>query len=195
MTARERFICVISSQPLKTADAIVLLEGDYLNRVPEAARLYKEGWAPLVVISGGLDNPPRSVTASRLLPHVVEQGVPRDAILLEETSRHTREQADEVVGLARSRAWRRIILVASHYHQYRAFLTFFRALKAAGLERQVEIISAPVRLPWFAGKASGEDVRIALLDDEFEKISQYGRQEDLGGFEDALSYVAAWEGA
>src|SRR5687768_4367052 len=101
MTPRERYLCLIADDTLRHADAVVILEGDGVERIPEGARLYREGWAPLVVISGGLDKPPHSIPASAMRAPLMAAGVPHRAILLEEQSRHTREQAVEIAALAR----------------------------------------------------------------------------------------------
>ncbi len=187
MTPREQFIAVISNDTLKKADAIVILEGDGLARIPEAARLYKEGWAPLVVISGGIKNPPHSITASEMLPAVVAAGVPASAVVLEEKSQHTRDQAVELAALCQARGWSRLIIVASHYHQYRAYLTLLKGLIEAGLERTVQLINAPARsLPWFAQDAQGK--RIDLLAGEFERLELYAPKGHLATFEDAILY-------
>jgi len=190
MTPKEKYIAIISNDTLKKADAIVVLEGDGLWRIAEGARLYKEGWAPVVVLSGGLDNPPHSIPVRRMLPHLLAEGVPEDAVLLEEKSQHTRHQADEVAMLSKERGWRSVIIVASHYHQYRAFLTFLKAFSDAGADRAVLLINAPVRdLTWFE-KADSQDARHTMLESEFERIERYGKEGHLATFEDAIAYQA-----
>ncbi|MBI3335779.1 MAG: YdcF family protein, partial [Candidatus Portnoybacteria bacterium] len=52
LSEREQFIILASSQRLQKADTIILLTGDSLVRVPKATKLFKEHWAPLIVISG-----------------------------------------------------------------------------------------------------------------------------------------------
>jgi hypothetical protein len=191
MTPREQFICVISNDTLKVSDAIIILEGDHLNRIPECGRLYREGWAPLVVISGGLDMPPHSIPASQMLDPLVRAGVPQNAIILESKSQNTRDQAVELAALCAERAWRRIIITVSHYHQYRAYLTMLRGLEEKGLEQTVELINAPARqLPWFVEREIKQDPRIDLLNQEFQKIDEYCVKGHLASFEDALKYQA-----
>jgi uncharacterized SAM-binding protein YcdF (DUF218 family) len=187
MTPREQYLAMIANDTLKKADAIVILEGDGFARIPEGVRLYKEGWAPVVVISGGVNNPPHSTTASEMMPEVVKLGVPQSAILLEEKSQHTRDQAVYLSAICKERGWTRMIMVASHYHQYRAYLTLFKGLQEAGLDRAVELINAPARdLPWFAHETQGR--RIDLLQGEFERIERYAPQGHLASYEDVLAY-------
>ena len=185
MTPEQQFFCIIANDSLKKSDAIIILEGDGLMRIPEGARLYKEGWAPVVVISGGISNPPHSIPAKEMLPHLKSAGVPVDAIILEEQSMHTRDQGVEIMKLAKEKNWQSIIIVASHYHQYRAYLTFLKALEESRLI--LNIISAPVRdLPWFQNDEHGR--RIDFLDAEMKRIELYRLNGHIASYEDALKY-------
>ena len=56
----------------------------------------------------------------------MSSGVPRDAIIHEKKSQNTREQAIEVINMAKANNWKKVILVATHEHQYRAYLTFLK---------------------------------------------------------------------
>ena len=87
--------------------------------------------------------------------------------------------------LARSRNWTRVILVASHYHQYRAFLTFLKARSEAGLD--LEILNAPVRdLPWFEATPWGR--RLDLLESEFSKIEAYAGMGHIATFQEGIEH-------
>lgn len=185
MTLREKVLCLVSNDALKKADAIVVLEGDGLVRVQEGARLFREGWAPVVVLSGGVQRPPVSIPAADMRPHLREAGVPEGCIILEEHSQHTRDQAVEVTKLVRSCGWSRIILIASPYHQYRAYLTFLKAMQEAGAP--FCIINAPARqIPWFASDDQGR--RIDLLDGEMERVDLYRASGHVATDVEALAY-------
>jgi uncharacterized SAM-binding protein YcdF (DUF218 family) len=56
------------------------------------------------------------------------QGVPESAILLDETSINTDENAINVAAIVRAHHFQSIILVTSPYHQRRAEIAFHRAL-------------------------------------------------------------------
>ena len=187
MTSKEQFICMLPNDPLEKADAIVVLEGDNLNRIPEAARLFTAGLAPLVVITGGFrGGPAHSIPASEMKLTLVAAGVPEGSIFLEERSQNTREQALEVMKLAKDKGWKSIIIVASHYHQYRAFLTFLKEMREAELE--LVLINAPARdLPWFANELQGR--RIDLLEGEFERIAEYQKKGHVASFEEGVEYL------
>lgn len=56
-------------------------------------------------------------------------GVPSEALLLEEESLHTRENAEYVLALLKKYNLRHVILVTSPFHQLRTFLTFAKVFQ------------------------------------------------------------------
>jgi uncharacterized SAM-binding protein YcdF (DUF218 family) len=111
-----RHLLVIDSQPEK-ADAIVLLGGESQARPVEAARLFKAGVAPLVLIIGTGDTP----TNRRAL---IKEGVPPDRIMVETKSRSTLQNADFAKPLLEKAGVRQAVLVTSSFHARRALTTF-----------------------------------------------------------------------
>ena len=82
-----------------------------------AVRLYKAGKAPKILISG----------CSELyssLPLLLDFGVPREDIIVENVSRNTEENAKYVAGLLSDRQNPKILLVTSAWHMRRAHLMF-----------------------------------------------------------------------
>src|SRR3569623_576870 len=80
---------------LEKADCILAL-GSHDLRVPErVAELYLEGFAPLVIMSGGLGNFTQEIwtekEADKFAAIAVEKGVPKNAILIENNSTNTGE--------------------------------------------------------------------------------------------------------
>lgn len=191
LDAQTFYAILLSNEPLRVSDALILLEGDGFNRVPKTAELYKNGLAPTVVVSGGVDDPLKGGIHSRFLKERLGLlGVPSERIIIEDISQNTRDQAVEIMKMVRERAWRRITLVASHYHVFRAFLTFLKAMQEAKLS--VEIFCAPVRdLPWFSGEQGPK--RADLLASEFEKIGKY--TDHMATFTDAVEYIERQEHA
>jgi len=187
ITDREKFICLVSNDTLQKGDAIILLEGDGLNRIKETARLFKEGYAPIVVISGGMKNPPTSLPASEMKPELVRAGVPQKFIVLEEKSLNTLEQGAEIMKMVKARNWRTIIIIASNFHQYRAYLIFLKAMRDAGIV--INMINAPARdLSWFKDERDVGGQRINVLENEFEKIDKYTKSGQIASFQNALDY-------
>ncbi|MBW4694397.1 MAG: YdcF family protein [Lyngbya sp. HA4199-MV5] len=98
-------------------------EGD---RVLYGAKLYREGKAPRVILSGGrIDwkggGPSESDDMSQLIEAM---GVPKTAILQDPTSLNTYENAVNVKQIMTAQGIRRILLVTSAMHMPRSLLIF-----------------------------------------------------------------------
>jgi uncharacterized SAM-binding protein YcdF (DUF218 family) len=186
LTPREKFIILVDNDVIKPSDVIVLLEGDGLFRVKKAAELYHENYSKLILFSGNIYDPHYgSYPKEYIIPELLKSGVKAVDIIIEGNSSNTREEAVEVIKICRERSWKRILLVASHYHQFRAYLTFLKAMKKANI--LIEIINAPSNdLKWFEKTNWGK--RYDLLDQEFDRIEKYSALGHLSTFEEAIEY-------
>jgi uncharacterized SAM-binding protein YcdF (DUF218 family) len=157
VTSKEQFIILASNEVLPVkADVVVLLEGDGFNRIKTACDLIKKGRADKLIFSGGIDNPSYgSYTFEKCLPHILAEGIQTDQVVPELRSQHTREQAAFVIEICKEKQWNNLILVASHYHQYRAFLTFLKVLEETGLDRNIRIYNAPAMSGWLEERPWG----------------------------------------
>ena len=186
ITEREKVIAIIDNDCLQVSDAIVLLEGDGLNRYRKAVDMYNNKWADKIVFSGGItDYEYGSYPYSDVLPHILNTGVPFDVIIHENKSLNTREQAVEVIKMALENGWRKLILVATHEHQYRAYLTFLREV----LDKSPTLLlfNAPVRnLKWFTENPWGK--RFDRLQQEFERIEKYAKLGHLATEKEVIDY-------
>jgi uncharacterized SAM-binding protein YcdF (DUF218 family) len=184
MTSYEKLLVIVHNDPLRTADAIVLLEGDGYGRLARAAELYRQGYAPKIVFSGEAINPAYgSFPLSECLSQLLDLGVPENAIIHENQSTQTAEQAHHVTQMAVNNGWKTLLLVASPHHQCRAYLTF---LKHA-IPARLTLINAPARdLPWFRQEAWG--ARFDLLAQEQKRIEAYTLKGDLATPEEAITY-------
>jgi uncharacterized SAM-binding protein YcdF (DUF218 family) len=131
------------------ADAIVLMGGairgdthmgtlgdmnQQADRLIHALALYKAGKAPRLVVTGGGAPGTRS-EAEIMLDLLVLMGVPPRAILLEDKSRNTHQNAVHTAQMLENLGINKILLVTSAFHMRRSEALF----KAKGLE----VIPAP----------------------------------------------------
>jgi uncharacterized SAM-binding protein YcdF (DUF218 family) len=126
---------------LVKADAIFVLAGTRMMRPLEAADLYREGYAPRLVMTRDLQEEsafndiagrghPFARDAERARDLFVSMGIPRDAILIPERIHDsTASEAITLRELAAQYAWRRVIVVTSKYHLRRAAFAVRRELR------------------------------------------------------------------
>jgi uncharacterized SAM-binding protein YcdF (DUF218 family) len=122
------------SKPTKSDVIVILSGGRYLDgslndealwRTMTGVRLYQQGLAPRLLFTGG---PCCGQSASALMSNLAaELGVPKSAILLEEQSLRTSENAIQSAAILRMNGMRSAILVTSPLHMRRAQLAFEHA--------------------------------------------------------------------
>jgi uncharacterized SAM-binding protein YcdF (DUF218 family) len=151
----------VASNPARADVAIILAGGRYgdgslnqasIERTIAGVRLFHRGLVPRLLFSGGPCCGRSASVGMAELAH--DLGVPRSAILLEEQSTRTYENARHSVELVRGAGLRSAVLVTSQTHLMRARLAF----ASVGLEVN------PVRASdTNLSLVSGTDERIALL--------------------------------
>jgi uncharacterized SAM-binding protein YcdF (DUF218 family) len=142
---------LVVSADLPAADAIVVLSGSstYVERTRKAAELYRQGRAPLVILT---DDQTRGGWSSALQtnPYFVEraheeltkQGVPPDRIRVAPgVAASTHDEALILRDYAASHGLRSVLIVTSAYHSRRALRTLRQAFN--GTETTVGIAPAP----------------------------------------------------
>jgi uncharacterized SAM-binding protein YcdF (DUF218 family) len=144
-----QFLIVKADVPV--ADAIVVLSGSstYIERADWAAKLYREGRAPLIILTndgviGGWDhreerNPFYYELSARRLE---QQGVPAARIqVVPEKAQGTYEESLLIRDFAVTKGLNRLVIVTSGYHSRRALWSMRRAFDRSRVE--VGIDSAP----------------------------------------------------
>lgn len=186
ITDREIIMAIVDNDCLTKSDAAILLEGDGFFRFQKAVELYQKDLVSKVVFSGNIiDKHYGSFPFDEIKPFLLKAGVPESIIIHEDNSTNTREQAIEVVKLATERGWKKLALIASHEHQYRAYLTFLREVLDTGSD--LIIYNAPVRnLNWFID--SGWGMRFDRLIAEFERIEKYSAKGHLATAQEVIEY-------
>lgn len=186
ITEREQVMAIIDNDCLSRSDAAVLLEGDGFFRFQKAVELYREGWVSRIVFSGNIDDKEYgSFPFNEVKPFILSKGVKESDLIHEDKSTNTREQAIEVIRISTENGWSKLALVASHEHQYRAYLTFLREV----IDKKSNIIlyNSPVRnLRWF--KDDGWGIRFERLSREFERIERYSEMGHLATTTEVIAY-------
>lgn len=93
------------------------------RRALHAVSLYRRGFAPFIICTGGVgDNAPSEAqSAARLMRN---QGVPDEDILLEDQSHSTWENVANTSAICRARGWTQVVVVSEPYHLWRAERNF-----------------------------------------------------------------------
>lgn len=94
-------------------------------RAHTAAQLYLEGWAPLVLVTGGVTHPYSSHVDAKGM-HIILRGmgVPDEDILIEDKSVDTYTNSINSHRLLQDRQLKKILLVTHDYHLLRLSLSF-----------------------------------------------------------------------
>lgn len=153
----------VVEDPLEKADALIVLSDDnfYADRATRAAELFREGNAPVVVASGRRLRPNAGI--AELMEHdLIERGVPKDKILrFAHDGDSTKEEAEALAKLAKTKKWQKAIIVTSNYHTRRARYIFRRVFP-----QDMEILVASARdgdfvpeLWWEKQKSTKELIR------------------------------------
>lgn len=113
----------------QAADAIVAISGgDTEARSREAISLYQQGWAPYIIFSGAAQDKQGTSNAAAMAAQAIAAHVPPSAILLDEMSVNTADNASQVRPIVVQHNFKRLILVTSPYHQRRASIEFNRRM-------------------------------------------------------------------
>jgi uncharacterized SAM-binding protein YcdF (DUF218 family) len=134
-----------AENPLQRADAIGVLAGTRMERQLEAADLYLQGYAPIIVLTEetpdngivmlerrGFDVP---TTAEIARDVMVRLGVPVDAVeILPGIHDSTAHEANTLRRTAVARGWRRLIVVTSKFHTRRGGFAVRREMGGSGIE-------------------------------------------------------------
>lgn len=119
-------VLVYHEEPVR-GDAVLVIGGDYSgNRVLKAAQLVKDGWAPLLVISGagaqyGMHE------ADMAMEFAVRKGYPREKMVkVPYPALSTVDEANHDIPVLRQLGVKRYILVTSFSHTARARQVFLR---------------------------------------------------------------------
>jgi uncharacterized SAM-binding protein YcdF (DUF218 family)/glycosyltransferase involved in cell wall biosynthesis len=165
-----------ASEPARPSDAIVVFAGGVgesgqagggvQERISQAIELYHEGVAPRMIISSGFVFALREAESMKAI--AMANGVPGDAIVLEERATNTHQNVTYTRDILAANGWRRIALVSSPYHMRRAMLTWRKAAP------DVEVIASPPDSSIFYAHKRGASLeQIRGLLQEYAGIAYY----------------------
>lgn len=109
----------------EAAEVIIAVSGgDTAARTQAAIDLYQNGWARRLIFSGAAHDKSGPSNAEVMRDQAVNQGVPIEDIIIEQTSETTSQNASHTVGILQEKGISSAILVTSSYHQKRTLLEF-----------------------------------------------------------------------
>jgi uncharacterized SAM-binding protein YcdF (DUF218 family) len=122
-------VLVVSQQDERQpADAIVVLGAAQYNgrpspvlraRLDHALGLYREGLAPLVLVTGGVGRGDTTSEATVGRRYLIAHGVPADAVVAQSEGHTTMASMTAVTAWLHGRGLRRVILVSDPFHMFR----------------------------------------------------------------------------
>ena len=164
---------------LSAADAILVLCSYDKAVAGRGAELFLEGWAPLLIFSGGLGSITRRLwkepEADQFAAIAIGMGVPPEKILIENRSTNTGEN---VLFTRRLLAAKQIdpakfILVQKPYMERRSYATFRRVWP----EKQVRVTSPRLSLDEYLRECSNDELSpddvIAIMVGDLQRIRLY----------------------
>jgi len=150
---------LIVSEPMEHADALIVPGGEPLARPQVAARLYRQGVAPKVFVTGVGD-------ASSIRKVLMTEGVPSSAITMESKARTTYANAILLMPMLESAKVHTALIVTSPFHTRRALATFRKVMP------RIRFGVTEASIAWWITPAGMKDLnRFALI--EFLKTAEY----------------------
>jgi uncharacterized SAM-binding protein YcdF (DUF218 family) len=164
---------------LEQADAILVLCSHDKRVAERGAQLFLEGWAPLLIFSGGLGAITSAMwsepEADQFAEIAIRLGVPKEKILIENRSTNTGENILFTRRLLAQKqiAPRKFILVQKPYMERRSFATFRRLWP----EKEVLVTSPQVSfdeyLDRYVSRELSRDDVISIMVGDLQRIRLY----------------------
>lgn len=161
-------------QKLEKVDCILVL-GSHDPRVAQkGSQLFLQGFAPLVIFSGGRGNLTSTWEASeaeRFVKIAMQMGVPEDKILVEDKSANTGENIIFTKKLLAERGInpQKIILVQKPYMERRAYATF----KKVWPEKEVIVTSPQILFENYPNEEISKEEVINIMVGDLQRIRFY----------------------
>lgn len=161
---------LIVSDPLQKADAIIVVSGDSNGeRIRQGAELYRQGMGDYFLVSGGYVYW-RVTLADLMRKHANALGVPLSAIIIEDQSQSTYENAKFSLPILQKLGVKSVIIVTSPTHTRRLKGVFQKVFGKAG----IKVMICPAKNSkfnadkWWTRNEDGEEVAM-----EYVKLVSY----------------------
>lgn len=160
---------------LVKSDVILALGSHDLRVAERAAQLYLEGWAPLLICSGGLGNLTSGIwtesEADQFAKIAIKMGVPAEAVLVENKSTNTGENIlfTEKLLSEKGFAPQSFIVVQKPYMERRSYATF----KKHRPGKQVVISSPQLSFEAYSNDDIPMDRVIEIMAGDLQRIKEY----------------------
>lgn len=120
------------NEVLEPSDVIIVLSGEQGERVETAVKLYTQGFAPCLLMTGGPVE--WNVAAAEIMAWQAESlGVPPQDIVLERKATSTYENALYTLKILKEKGWRSAIVVTSPYHLRRTRFIFEKVFAGSNI--------------------------------------------------------------
>jgi uncharacterized SAM-binding protein YcdF (DUF218 family) len=164
---------------LSKAEAIMVLCSHDTIVAERGARLFLEGWAPLLIFSGGLGAITKHLwadaEADRFARIAVAMGVPEESMLIENRSTNTGENVlfTREMLAAKGLDPASFILVQKPYMERRTFATFSKVWPG----KRIIVTSPPLSLDEYLARYSNESLSardvIGIMVGDLQRIREY----------------------
>ncbi len=160
---------------LQKADCILALGSHDLRVAEWAADVYLQGWAPMLVVSGGLGNVTKGIwtetEADKFARIAREKGVPEEAIFIENASTNTGENILFTQQLLQKMQLdpQTFILVQKPYMERRSFATFQKQWPG----KQLIVTSPPILFRDYPNNEISLERVINIMTGDLQRIRIY----------------------
>ena len=167
------------NHPLSHADAILVLCSHDVAVAVRGAELFLEGWAPLLIFSGGLGAITRRLwheaEADQFARIAIDRGVPKDCILVENRSTNTGENVLFTRRLLaeKGRDPQTFIVVQKPYMERRSYATFRKVWP----EKEILVTSPQISMDDYLNEYSHDalspDDVVSIMVGDLQRIRVY----------------------
>jgi uncharacterized SAM-binding protein YcdF (DUF218 family) len=167
---------------LAPADAVLVLCSHDTAVARRGAELLLEGWAPLLMFSGGLGSITRKLwqepEADQFARIAVDMGVPADRILIENQSTNTGENIVFTRRLLAARGLdpQRFIVVQKPYMERRSYATFMKMWPGKDVRVASPRVSMDEYLAGYSNGALSVDQVIGIMVGDLQRIREYPKR-------------------